>query len=208
MRLQKGVCRKPLASDAEFWGALMHLFVKSPKSSTYKYALLKCLVDCSRNLNGVSLSFDTIYLRFTEIYWDLIVKYRLDQLICGEKGSLTAIEKILYDYMLEYDLDETSELSDLPDKARCIMHQEVRKRCSVYVIDAFYTSTQGLFYSFSKPEKILELSHASKVFLQRYDDVVQSLNYWYWAKEIERINGAATPGKLLTSMLSLGKGTH
>ena len=48
-------------------------------TSTYKYAFFKAMLDNLFNVDGQRcfLNYDTIALRFTEIYWNLVLNYHL-----------------------------------------------------------------------------------------------------------------------------------
>ena len=84
------------------------------------------------------------------------------------------------------------------------MLNAVARYCSQNVVGSFFESTYGLFYSFSKKEKILTLTPSSKSFLQRYVRSIEEINYFNWAKMLEKINGNRTPASLVTKMSKMG----
>ena len=66
-------------SEDELWSAINPVFqTKSRNSTSYKYCFLKAILDNIFNVNAdLVLPFYVVFERFTEIYWNLIIKFRL-----------------------------------------------------------------------------------------------------------------------------------
>ena len=203
--LKEGICANQDPSDQGFWDALIHLYSSTHKTTTYKFCFLKCILDLSADVTKLEITFDDLFRRFAEIYWDLIVKYGLSQVYANSKFQRSNVEVILEEVVSRQHSGKSCEINDLPRQTSDNMLDAVTKFCSQNVIGAFFESTYGLFYSFSKKEKTLTLTPSSKSFLQRYARSVEEINYFNWAKMIEKINGNYTPSSLITKMSKLGR---
>lgn len=69
------------ASDDELWSAFACVFSsKSRNDSSYKYGFLKAIIDNLYNVDkDLKLTFDQLFSKFGEIYWNLILKHSLRQ---------------------------------------------------------------------------------------------------------------------------------
>ena len=58
-------------------------------TSTYKYAFFKAMLDNLFNVDGQRcfLNYDTIALRFTEIYWNLVLNFHLMQMPVSQQPT-------------------------------------------------------------------------------------------------------------------------
>lgn len=83
-------------SDDELWSAINNLFNTRTKFRTsYKFCFLKSILDNIYNVNErLELSMIDIFSRFTEIYWNLIVKHHLNQIRQGS-GTKSAIATLI-----------------------------------------------------------------------------------------------------------------
>jgi len=65
---------RPL-SDDEIWSFFAYLFSsKSVNDTSYKYGFLKSILDNLYNTdNNLALSFDQLFSKFTEIYWNFVL---------------------------------------------------------------------------------------------------------------------------------------
>lgn len=78
---------KQLNND-EIWQALSTLFTtRSRNSTSYKYGFLKAILDNLYNVDAdLVLTFDQLFSKFAEIYWNLVTNYRVEQMP-GNKTS-------------------------------------------------------------------------------------------------------------------------
>ena len=65
------------------------------KTTSYKYGLLKAVLDNLYNCDNYRLSFDELLLTFAKIYWNIIVKYDLPQKQMSTQGNLSSMEIII-----------------------------------------------------------------------------------------------------------------
>ncbi len=79
--LKEGMYEARNVSDDELWSAFAGVFSsKSRNDSSYKFGFLKAIIDNLYNVDAnLKLSFDQLFNKFGEIYWNLILKYGLRQ---------------------------------------------------------------------------------------------------------------------------------
>lgn len=74
---------------------------RAKKTSTYKFALVKSILDNLFNNipteNFQIISYDNIFSKFAESYWNLVVKYHLHQQKPTIEGKTSKIEQIFDD---------------------------------------------------------------------------------------------------------------
>lgn len=68
-------------SEDELFSAILTVFTpKSKKTNTYKFALIKAILDNLYNADSnLVISFDDLFLKFAAVYWTLITKHHLHQ---------------------------------------------------------------------------------------------------------------------------------
>lgn len=134
------------------------------------------------------LSILEVFSRFTQISWNLVLKYEINQAhrAKGKKGSL--LEQDLFDF-LELDLNnEFVEYCDLTDSQRKKIDHKIFKDCRTYVIGALYDDTHRYFYSFSKKTNLLEINPQMADFVKKNAGMLNNLNYYKWASFYEKVN--------------------
>ncbi len=202
--LKEGACTNFSATDQELWDALIHLLTTTHKTTTYKFCFLKSLLDVVSKDQSLTLDFKTIFKRFANIYWELIVNYDLCQVYENSSFSKSKVEQII-EQTIDLDPDYKKPfIHDLPLDVQEKLYSDIQKYCSRNVVGAFFESTNGLFYSFSKKDKKVRLSPRALEFMVQYFIAIEELNYYNWAKMIEKINGDKTPKSLVTKMSKLG----
>lgn len=68
-------------TDDELWSAFSCVFSSRSRNDTsYKFGFLKSIIDNLYNVDeNLELTFDQLFSKFAEIYWNLILKYNLRQ---------------------------------------------------------------------------------------------------------------------------------
>ena len=68
-------------SDDKMWSAFSFLFSgKSRNDTSYKFGFLKSILDNLYNVDkDLKLTFDQLFSKFTEIYWNLVLKHHILQ---------------------------------------------------------------------------------------------------------------------------------
>ena len=96
--LKEGNYEKRHASDDELWSALSVVFSsKSVNDTSYKFGFLKAIIDNLYNVDeDLKLTFDQLFSKFGEIYWNLVLKYGLKQKKPTRDNRETALERVLH----------------------------------------------------------------------------------------------------------------
>lgn len=167
------------------------------KTSTYKFAFFKAILDNVFNvdIDTMFLSYDSIALRFTEIYWNLVLKYRLKQMVAITSGKITSVEHELYGFCDKYKFDYTEKNTIFPfENLKSDLQLEINKKIKAqmmkYVVAAFCGDTDDQFYHFNKKDKSegITLNHDVYVALVKYKSVFEKQNYYEWIKYLEKAN--------------------
>lgn len=182
--------------DDEYWRLFNCFFSNSSwKRTAYKFGLVKSILDNLFNTEQIGnrffISYDDIFVRFTENYWNLIVKDNLKLMRKGSFSNTSKIETILLDHKTESPILEKLEFSDISTPEKEAIIKEVKKACKRNVFGALYEDFEGKLYSFSLKGKGIHLSDGSYRFLFKYKPEIEIMNYYYWAKFLEQINDSA-----------------
>ena len=83
-------------SDDEMWSAFSFLFSgKSRNDTSYKFGFLKSILDNLYNVDkDLKLTFDQLFSKFTEIYWNLVLKHHILQKSPGKNNRMSALERV------------------------------------------------------------------------------------------------------------------
>lgn len=184
--LKEGRYIEKHVSDDEFWSAFTSLFSsQSTMVSSYKYGLLKAIIDNLYNTDEkLKLTFEQVFSKFAEIYWNLILKYRLKQ----QAKKETYLEQILHSAVEKYSLPRGIAFENLPAEMMMEIVHDVKQKCKTYVVGALFSDTKKLFYSFSKKEEWIQINPLMYEFLCKHKVAIEKLNYYEWARFLERIN--------------------
>ena len=196
--LKEGFYKDQRASEDELWSAFTSLFSsQTTMVSSYKYGFLKAIIDNLYNVDaGLVLSFDQLFSKFAEIYWNLILKHKLNQ----QAKKETYLEQILKETVIRYDLPEGVPFESLrPDIMIEVSHQ-VKIKCKKYVVGALFEDTKQLFYSFSRTGEWLKINPQMYEFICKHKVSIEKLNYYEWARFLERVNDSGGVDHLLSKI--------
>ena len=109
--LKEGKYDERSVSDDELWSSLACVFSsKSRNDTSYKYGFLKALIDNLYNVDeNLKLSFDQVFSKFGEIYWNLIVKHGLKQKAPTRDNRESYLEQVLH-----WAVDKYSFIDPIP----------------------------------------------------------------------------------------------
>lgn len=192
--LKCGELHKEDCSDDKLWALFNFVFSDScSKRSTYKYGLIKSILDNLFNLadadsDVISLSFDAIFEKFAVNYWNLVSKYNLKQMRPDGKSEFSGIEKIIKDVIAKNNATSLLEYDSLDDSSKKIIVSKVKDTCKKNVIGALYENFEGYLYGFNLSQGQIWMSRNSYEFCLKYKYEIEKLNYYAWAKFLESIN--------------------
>lgn len=192
-------------SDDEFWSIFNYVFSPScAKANTYKFGFLKSILDNVFNgievPGGLFISYTDLFEKFAANYWCLVAKYNLKQTIPNSKYKYSRLESILIGSVRENPLLSDLDFSSINEDKRREIVSQVKKDCSRYVIGALYADFQGKVYSFDLKGEGIIVSRRAAEFMMKYKPEIEKLNYYSWAKFLEKINGEDVTNGLLNKL--------
>lgn len=173
-----------------FWSSVMSLLSsQSAKSTSYKFAFLKSILDNLYSFdNTYSMSYHDIFTTFTVVYWNLIIHHELRQMPYNILERSTVIERILYTFKEENNITNNQPFELLDDTLKQKIIKQVASKCSINVVGALFEDTKELWYSFSRKDKIITFNPQVITYLRKYKVIIEKLNYYEWAKYLETVN--------------------
>ncbi len=193
--LKSGKLNMTQVSEDEYWSLFNFVFSDAClKRNTYKYGLIKsimdnlfnCLYDESAGVYG--LSYEDIFHKFTVNYWNLVLKYHLKQMRPDGKSDVSKIESILQKFAEENEVIKDIEFSSLSEKDQQNIVKQVSAACRRNVVGALYNDMNGKLYGFDLKGDKIALSENGYNFMLKYKAELEKLNYYAWAKFMEKIN--------------------
>ncbi len=189
---KNGALNAPWLTDAEYWRLFNRFFSSASKTTTYKFALLKAILDNLFNnekvKDGERISYSDIFAKFAESFWNLVIKYGLRQKAVSADGKTTKIEQIFHESVRKEPVLGNIEFAMFEERTRKALIGKVRQECCRYVLGALYGDFSGNLYAFDLSGDSLVLAPGAYEFLLKYKVEVEKLNYYYWAQYLEHIN--------------------
>lgn len=200
--LTSGQYENRTLSDDEMWSAFSNLFSSHSKnSSSYKFGFLKAIMDNLYNVDqNLTLTFDQLFGTFTEVYWNLVLKYGIRQQPVSERSNGTYLEQALNETVARYAIAVNIPFESISDEAKIEVCKKVKSKCKINVVGALFGDTKGLFYSFSRKEEWLQINPQMYEFVCKHKLAIEKLNYYEWAKYLEKINDDSVMNHLLTKL--------
>ena len=203
---KSGIILSNTVSEDKIWSLFNYVFSNAcSKRNTYKFGLIKAISDnlfnCEWTVSGYKLSFNDLFSKFAENYWNLVVKYGLRQMRPDGKSEYSKIEQIFLDILQKYDVLKELTFSSLTQNDMDWVTRETAKNCKQYVLGALYNDFEGLFYAFDvNHQDYIILNPPVYDFMLRYKPEIEKLNYFAWAKFLETINDESVLIKLLDKL--------
>ena len=200
--LKEGIYDQRNVSEDELWSAFScHFSNQSKNSTSYKFGFLKAIIDNLYNVDeDLNLTFDQLFSKFAEAYWNLVVKYGIRQqpVIKGKRS--TALEGVLHTAVEKYSIAQGVPFESLTDEIKIYVCTNVKRKCKENVVGALYADLKGLFYSFSKSGEWIRISPYMYEFLCKHKLAVEKMNYYEWARYMEKVNDDSVLDHLLTKI--------
>ena len=200
--LKEGIYEKEFVSDDDLWAAIGSVFTShSKKDSSYKYGFLKSIIDNIYNTDEeLRLSFEQLFTKFAEIYWNLILKYEIRQKAATNDKKQTSLERILHEVANKYNILRNVPFESLPRHIIAEVSHKVKIKCKICVVGALYEDTKQLFYSFSKKDEWIQINPLMYEFIGKHKLIIEKLNYYEWAKFLEKVNTDSVMSHLLEKL--------
>ena len=200
--LKSGSYDERPVSDDELWAAFACVFsAKSKNDTSYKFGFLKSIIDNLYNVDAeLKLSFDQLFSKFGEIYWNLILKYNLRQKALTSDNKKSYLEQIFYSAVEKYKIYAPTPYESLSPKMMIDISHQVKMKCKKYVVGALFEDTNHLFYSFSRKEEWLKINPIMYEFICKHKVMIEKINYYEWARFLEKVNTDSVSVKLLSKL--------
>lgn len=202
--LQVGEIQQSYITDEDIWIALNNFFFRSNVTMSYKFGLLKSLLENLYNVNEkLELNYDQLFYSFTKIYWNLVIHHSLWQ-----SSSITqksSIQKILENNAKFHAIPENITFDKLPENVQLEIIKEVKKAGKRYVIGAFYSDTGKFFYEFHLKREYLRFNSPIYKFFQRHQRLITYMTNYHLALFLERNNKLPNINYLLNKVENVSK---
>ena len=99
-------------------------------TTTYKYAFFKAVLDnlFNASLESHFLDYDAIALRFTEIYWNLVLNFHLKPRPGSQRTARPALERKLFEFCRKHGFDHSQKQQIFPfESLRSDLQLEIAK---------------------------------------------------------------------------------
>lgn len=180
-------------SEDRIWTLFNFVFSDSSrKRNTYKFGLIKSLLDNvfngQKTEHGIYYTYEELFARFAENYWNLVIKYDLRQMRKDGKSIFSKVETILKSTVEDTQILATLEFDSVDIDRKKQIIKNVTTECKRCVIGALYNDFDGVIYSFDLKDKGLTLNYCIYEFMLKYKTELENLNYYSWAKFLEQVN--------------------
>ena len=200
--LKEGVFDSRKLSDDEMWSLFAYLFSsKSVNDTSYKFGFLKSILDNLYNVDDeLTLSFDQLFSKFAEIYWNLVLKHHILQKNPGKTNRRSELENVLFNAKERFLIEEDIPFESITDDMKYYVCHNVKQKCKQNVVGALYADLDGVFYSFSKQGEWIKINPQMYEFVCKHKVAIEKLNYYEWARFLERVNENSIVDHLLSKI--------
>lgn len=191
--LKAGSIMEEDISEDRIWSLFNYVFSDSSrKRNTYKFGLIKSLVDNIFNGHdtdkGIKYTYEELFSKFAENYWNLVVKYDIRQMRKDNKSIYSKVEVIMMSEVVKNPTLALLEFQSIDEKTKAIIIRKVRSECKQCVVGALYHDFDGIIYSFDLKDDGIILNNCMHKFILKYKVEIERLNYYSWARFLEQIN--------------------
>ena len=136
----------------------------------------------------MELSYIDIFSKFTVNYWNLITKYHLRQIHSNARYTDSQIEKVFQDALSHAGVLCDVEFDSLAENDKNSIISKVTKECKRSVVGALYENFDGQLYGFDLKDTGIWINPVAYEFMLKYKPEIEQLNYYAWAKFLEKVN--------------------
>lgn len=203
-KLKVGELREIYLTDEEIWrGFTIILSSKSVKSSTYKYALIKALIENLYQIDeDFKVTYDQLAYTFTKVYWNLIIHHKL---INQNSGKTARVVSFIKEEQSKHSIPSEMIFDKIPDSLQLKLVSKIKATMKINVFGALYGDTRGEFYAFDHKTELLRFNPAFHAFMLNYQRLITNLTNYHMAAMIEQLNEVPSINYLLGKVESIAK---
>jgi hypothetical protein len=202
--LKVGELKEDYLTGEEIWRIFtIVLSSKSVKSATYKYALIKALIENLYQVNDhFELTYDQLAYSFTKVYWNLIVHHNLTQ---HNRGKNARVVSIIQDEQRKRSIPPEMVFDKLQDSLQVKLVSKIKTTMKINVFGALFGDTREKFYAFDHKTEKLRLNPPVHTFMLNYQRLIVHLTNYHMAAMIEELNDVPSINYLLGKVESIAK---
>ncbi|WP_035187213.1 HNH endonuclease domain-containing protein [Alteribacter aurantiacus] len=191
-KLREGKLHHAYLTDEQIWRIFSSfLSSKSVKQSTYKYALMKSMIENLYEVNGkLELTYDQLAYTFAKVYWNLVAVHGITQHNPGSRNAKAAT--LVLEEQNKYNIPQGYNFDKLSDAIQCDLIKNIKQKAmKENVFGALYGDTRGNFYEFAHKGEYFRFDKNVYTFMLNYQSLLIQLTNYHMAKKIEELNGRA-----------------
>lgn len=204
-KLQVGEMKVEYLTDQDIWSHFNFIFSsKSKNSTTYKFVLIKSLLENLYNVNDkLELSYDSLFSSFSKIYWNLVIHHNLNQInMVGKKAE---VQNILGNIQASHQIPSTFVFDKLSAEIQVQVITKVKRKCKINVMGALYGDTSSTLYDFDNQKEYIRINPSYYSFMQRFQRVLHYLTNYQLALFLEKFNDQGDTTNLLLKVENVSK---
>ncbi|PKR76809.1 HNH endonuclease [Halalkalibacillus sediminis] len=204
-KLKVGELQVDYMTDEEIWRTLTNVLSnKSMKSSTYKFALIKSIIENLYQVNDkYELTYDQLAYGFAKVYWNLVVHHNLVKQNRGQKSAQAVT--VMLDFQRTYGIPKEFSFDKINNSLQLKLVSKMKTVMKSNVYGALYGDTKGQFYAFDHKTEHFKVKPSVLEFMRKYQRLIVNLTNHHMAKMIEDLNEVPSINYLLDKVESIAK---
>lgn len=192
-KLKSGEITEYDVSEDRIWSLFNYVFSDSSrKRNTYKFGLIKSILDNifngKKTSEGMYYSYEEIFAKFAENYWNLVVKYDLKQMRPDGRSVYSKVETIIKNEIIKDEIISSLEFPSVKEEQKKRIVKQVVSECKKCVVGALYNDFDGIIYTFDLRGTGFTLNYCIHEFMMKHKTEIEKLNYFAWARFLESVN--------------------
>ncbi|MFB9974356.1 HNH endonuclease [Allobacillus sp. SKP2-8] len=203
-RLKVGVLEEVDLIDEDIWRVFtIILSNKSKKSSTYKYALMKSIIENLYQVNeNYELTYDQLAYVFAKVYWNLVINHNLTN---HNRGHPSSVVSALQGFKEKYSIPREFNFDKINHELQLKIVSKVKSIMKINVFGALYGDTKKQFYGFDHNREYFKLNPRVHEFMLTYQRLIVHLTNYHMARMIEQLNDIPDINYLIGKVESIAK---
>ncbi|TFB19574.1 HNH endonuclease [Filobacillus milosensis] len=204
-KLKVGELKEDYLTDEEIWRIFtVVLSTKSVKSSTYKYALIKSIIENLYQIDdNHQLTYNQLAYGFAKIYWNLVVHHDLENQNRGDRNAKAVT--VILEFQKKHAIPNEFSYDKINDQLQLKLVSKIKTVMKTNVFGALYGDTGGQFYAFDHSREYFKIKKNVHQFMMKYQLLLVNLTNYHMAKMIEELNEVPSINYLLEKVETVAK---